>query len=95
VAGDIDFALKVSQAALMEVRSDPARIRVDFDHIRGDFSLWTRVDDPMVCRAIYLGYMSAFGADFMCRCATCIQRSKIVPPCTPVRDVLRGMTCGQ
>ena len=86
----MSLALQVARAALLEVGADPNRV-------------WPENDGPMVqtgdapaIRAMYLGLAAEYGMTHLSRCTSCaLQWERNPPACTPVRDVLRGVTCGR
>ena len=86
-------ALTVARAALLEVGEDPALVYWGFHpgtQIKGLRGPATDVHT----KARWLGRMAAEGPDVMTWCSDCTTRASAVP-CTPVRDALRGVTCGR
>lgn len=83
-------ALTVARAALMEVGVDLVLVDTAED---GRLQCWP--GNPPALRAMLLGTMAAHGGDYLVRCDCCNWRAEIRPPCTPVRDALRGLTCGR
>ena len=81
-------ALSVARAALMEVGGDPRDVWIEGGWLRGF------MDDSLVVRAGYLGLMAQCGGDHSVCCESCAVAAMPLPPCTPVRDVLRGVTRG-
>lgn len=89
-------ALDVARAALMEVGVDPARVFITPSPTSDTgFSTAARAGDWVARRASRLGNMAAYGPEHLIRCDACLPDWRAVGPCTPVRDVLRGVTCGR
>ena len=84
-------ALDVARAALLEVGGDVAEI--EYDYADGEIVAETYIG----FKATLLGEMAAYGPHFVTRCWPCwdSEEDEYPSPCTPVRDVLRGVTCGR
>lgn len=82
-------ALDVARAALMEVGADPDRVSLYHGVIA------TERGDAVAARAALLGIAARSGMDYIVRCSDCDFRWTTRTPCTPVRDVLRGVRCGR
>lgn len=89
-------ALDVARAALMEVGGDPSDVWAYPDPlVVGRQAVACSTGNPLAWRAILLGRHAACGPEFAVRCLNCADAPDIAVPCTPVRDVLRGVTCGR
>lgn len=84
-----ELALKVARAALLEVGGDGPMWLTPDESIPNRVLLWGY---PDTAKARYIGLAAEFGGDYVVRCSTC-HSNVDWPPCTPVRDVLRGVTC--
>lgn len=81
-------ALDVARAALMEVGANPERVWI------AD-GLTMHHGDHVAAKAAHLAVMATSGPDARIRCPDCAPRWMTHAPCTPVRDVLRGVRCGR
>ena len=81
-------ALSVARAALMEVGGD-----LDDVGLSWNGEGLSSAPNAQADQAALLGMMAEYGPHYVVRCRTCIDCRWSIP-CTPVRDVLRGVTCG-
>lgn len=88
-------ALDIARAALMEVGGDPTSVwEIPDRFVPGRMTLMAMpwFGDNMTARL--LGLMAAHGSGYLIRCIPC-QWADAPEPCTPVREVIRGITCGR
>jgi hypothetical protein len=90
---NVDLALDVARAALLEVGGNMASVYIDEDDPFRDRTIATWPFDHVADKAAILGILAAEGPNFIIRCGNCVTRWATHGPCTPVRDVLRGLTC--
>lgn len=92
----MSLALDVARAALMEVGEEPGLvIEVPDPIVPGRVVLRNSLGNTLARRAGLLGLLAEHGPNYLVRCAHCAPRGQTSPACTPIRDVLRGVTCGR